>query len=285
MTQQKLIEQNERLRRRYEKKFRPLLKEAIANHYNMYISSLKDKGVQYVLNQNTAFLIDAGLSALINQMYVEVATGRATITYRALMRLPKVERKKGTLGFNAQWTEEILKYFRLNLFNKVVLPISETTQEWIRKVLQEGIPQGWTLDQMIEEINRKDYLDGRVERILRTEINRAINYGNQLAANTYEYKTKKRWIAVHDSRTRHWHLDADGQTVDIDQAFNIGGEMMDFPGDPDASAANVINCRCVTEIVPVRSKQGRLTPKEPKPVRISSQLRRELQEIIADLDR
>jgi len=285
MTKDKVILQNERLRRRYEKAFRPLLLEVMRDHYNLYISSLKENGVQHVLNDNTAFIIDVRLTALIRQMYVTCGIGRATLTYRALQRLPRVERKRGTIGFNAQWTDDILNYFRLNLYNKVVLPIAETTQEWIRKVLNEGIEKGWTIDQMVEEIIRKDYLDGRVERILRTEINRAINYGNQLAAKAYEFRTKKRWIAVHDSRTRHHHLEADGQTVEIDEPFNIGGEPMDFPGDPDASAENVINCRCVTEIVPVRSRQGRLTPKEPRPVRISSRLRRDLQDIIADLDR
>jgi hypothetical protein len=30
----------------------------------------------------------------------------------------------------------------------------------------------------------------------------------------------------------------------MDQAFEVGGEMLMYPGDPAGSAGNVINCRC-----------------------------------------
>jgi len=30
----------------------------------------------------------------------------------------------------------------------------------------------------------------------------------------------------------------------MDEPFIIGGESLDYPGDPSGSAANVINCRC-----------------------------------------
>lgn len=284
MTRAEKIQQNERLRRRYEKAFRPVVKSALKQQYRSYVSSLKEHGAEYVLAHPVATLIDPAITAAIQQLYVQVGIARASLTYRTLKSLPRVEKKKGTIGFNAQWTSDILGYFRLNLFNKVVLPISDTTQEYIRKILAQGIAEGWTIDEMVAQIERQDYIDGRTERILRTEINRAINYGNQLAANTYEFKTQKRWIAVHDNRTRHPHMEADGQTVDIDGSFSVAGEVMDFPGDPNGSPENTINCRCHTEIVPMRSAAGRLVPKEPKPVRITGRLRQSIQEIISDLN-
>jgi hypothetical protein len=138
---------------------------------------------------------------------------------------------------------------------------------------------------MVQEIEREDYLDGRVRRILRTESNRAINYGGSLARDKWEFKTQKRWIAVHDNRTRHAHLSADGQTVDSTAFFTVGGEQLEFPGDPEASGKNTINCRCFAEDVAVRDGNGRLIPKEePKtPIRIRGRLRRELQDILNEL--
>lgn len=283
MTRAEKIKQTERLRKRYEKAFRPIVKRALKRQYSSYVTALRENGAQYVIAHPVAHLVDAELTVAIQQLYTQTAIAKASMTYRALLRLPRVEKKRGTLGFNAQWTSDILNYFRLHLFNKVVLPISETTQDYIRRVLEQGIAEGWTIDEMVERINRQDYLDGRVERILRTETNRAINYGNELAAKTYDFKTQKRWIAVHDSRTRHEHMDADGQQVDIDGSFSVGGEILDFPLDPNASAENTVNCRCHTEIIPIRDRQGRLVPKENKPVRVTGRLRSQVREIIGEL--
>lgn len=138
---------------------------------------------------------------------------------------------------------------------------------------------------MVDKIEQQDYLDGRVKMILRTESNRAINYGNELAADKFEYKTQKRWVAVHDSRTRHWHLNADGQTVNQDGTFSVGGEQMEFPGDPNASGANTINCRCFSEVVAMRDDNGRLIPKDGQQpqARVGGRLRAQLQSIYAEL--
>ena len=42
------------------------------------------------------------------------------------------------------------------------------------------------------------------------------------------------------------HQAADGQKVEIDGVFIVGGQSMRYPGDPSlgASVANIINCRC-----------------------------------------
>jgi uncharacterized protein with gpF-like domain len=224
------------------------------------------------------------LAPVINKLYTEAGIAKANQTLSELRRLPKVQKKRTSFGYNAEWTQEILNYFSKHLFDKVVLPISGTTKEYIMKVISKGIDEGWSIERMVKEIERDDYLDGRVRRILRTESNRAINYGNELAADKFEYKTQKRWVAVHDKRTRHAHLAADGQTVDQTGSYDVGGEQLEFPGDPNGSGANTINCRCFSEVVAMRDGNGRLIPKEAQPkVRVTGRLRAELQSILADL--
>lgn len=57
-------------------------------------------------------------------------------------------------------------------------------------------------------------------------------------------KLRKRWLATHDERTRNAHAELNGETAEIDKPFyNSEGEIM-YPGDPNASPANVYNCRC-----------------------------------------
>lgn len=284
MTREQRIRQNERLRNKYEKAFYAPVKKALKSQLSSFTSDLHNHGLDQALNNLSVELWNKQLASLINQIYVSAGVAKANETLKELRRLPKVQKKRTTLGYNEEWTQAILNYFSVNLFNKVVLPISDTTKDYIIEIVKKGIAEGWSIEQITKEIEREDYLDGRVRRIVRTETNRAVNYGNELAADKFEYKTQKRWIAVHDSRTRHVHLAADGQTVDQSGVYTVGGEQMEFPGDPNASGANTINCRCFSEVIAQRDDNGRLIPKEAQSkVRVRGALRAELQSILADL--
>ncbi len=87
-------------------------------------------------------------------------------------------------------------------------------------------------------------------RIARTETTTATNYATVLASQNSEYVQVKKWISVQDARTRrpphsiYDHLDMNGQIVDEFSPFFVGGENIEYPGDPKAKAGNVINCRC-----------------------------------------
>jgi hypothetical protein len=55
----------------------------------------------------------------------------------------------------------------------------------------------------------------------------------------------KMWVTMGDLKVRRWHQEAQGQTVAVIMAFVVMGEMLMFPGDPNGSAINIVNCRCV----------------------------------------
>jgi hypothetical protein len=57
----------------------------------------------------------------------------------------------------------------------------------------------------------------------------------------------KTWITERDSKVRPAHRSVDGKTVKWEDYFMVGGEKMFRPKDPNASAKNVINCRCWLE--------------------------------------
>jgi hypothetical protein len=42
-------------------------------------------------------------------------------------------------------------------------------------------------------------------------------------------------------------------------------DAMQFPGDPNASAGNLCNCRCTVVFEPVRDRQGALIPLSARP--------------------
>ncbi|WP_159728368.1 phage minor head protein [Methylosinus sp. Ce-a6] len=86
--------------------------------------------------------------------------------------------------------------------------------------------------------------------IARTETHTASQVGSEAAANATGLALDKEWGATEDARTRPDHHDADGQTVDKDADFVVGGERCKFPGDASLSAKQRANCRCVTLWVP-----------------------------------
>ncbi|MFC3816560.1 phage minor head protein [Lysobacter sp. GCM10012299] len=61
-----------------------------------------------------------------------------------------------------------------------------------------------------------------------------------------EGKPRKRWATVGDRLVRGTHADANGQTVDFDTAFIVGGAQLRYPGDRSlgAPASETMNCRC-----------------------------------------
>ncbi len=57
------------------------------------------------------------------------------------------------------------------------------------------------------------------------------------------------WRAAKDKRTREAHRDLNGETAAQGEYFQSSLGPIRYPGDPDASAANTVNCRCWREPV------------------------------------
>lgn len=111
-----------------------------------------------------------------------------------------------------------------------------------------SIMRGENTQKLIERLQQVVNLKlNDIVRIAKTQTTRLENMAR---IDAYEvgkklgYSMVKTWVAVGDNRTRPAHAEANGQTVPIDQPFDVGGEKLMFPGDPNGSAGNIINCRC-----------------------------------------
>lgn len=86
--------------------------------------------------------------------------------------------------------------------------------------------------------------------VARTETIGALNAGRsdafQAVATALGGDFEEAWLATIDHRTRPAHRAADMQRVPLGTPFTVGGEHLMRPGDPNGSAANVIQCRCST---------------------------------------
>lgn len=156
--------------------------------------------------------------------------------------------KKGAISdFIAKFGEDQLRYL-LALAGTKITQISDTTLAKIRLELTDGVAQGESIPELAKRIDTL-YLDqiipNRSTTIARTEVVASSNYASIQAAQSSGLALTKVWLATEDSRTRPAHAAADGQEVGMDEAFDVGGDALQYPGDMDnGSANNIVNCRC-----------------------------------------
>lgn len=181
---------------------------------------------------------------------------------------PSLETKG--FGFNSVWVDFLKNYLFRFLLEKITYRVAESTREALLNVLNQSIEEGWGMEKTLKQLDDLPLSRTQAARIVRTEVTRAANTGAMAAGETFEYEQQKEWIAARDLRTRGRnpedhasHVGLDGQVVDYDQPFTDprNGDKLMFPGDPKASAASTIQCRCSVAITAKYDENFRLIPK------------------------
>jgi len=145
--------------------------------------------------------------------------------------------------------DDLLTHFLQDWTATRIKQIDATTEEQVRRIVQRTLEEGLTLvdaSKAIREAAPSMSLT-RAHIIARTEAHTAANAGQQFEAEASEFEMAKEWISAQDDRTRtdpFDHLAEDGQTAEKTGFFIIGGEELAYPGDPNGSPGNIINCRC-----------------------------------------
>ena len=149
-----------------------------------------------------------------------------------------------------------------------VANFGEATRRRISNLLFQAVVEGWTPAEVVEAL-RADrfgiFNAARAERIARTETTSMLNGGAWLARRELwreDIITEEVWNAILDRDTRNNHRfahkqkitigpeggfvvqDINGTTIGQGPLFVLGSERARFPGDPNLSAGNRVNCRC-----------------------------------------
>lgn len=93
-----------------------------------------------------------------------------------------------------------------------------------------------------------DRIKSTAENIARTEAIGAANGGTLEAWIKSGVVARKTWLASLDDRTRDSHREAHGQTVDLDEDFEVGGGHGPAPGQIGIAEED-IQCRCTMAAV------------------------------------
>lgn len=144
----------------------------------------------------------------------------------------------------------ILNWLNSNIGFRIV-SVHQTLIEAIIGVIADGYENNLSVMQITRNLQRSfGWYKAQALRIARTETTTATNFATVLAAQNSEYVLEKNWISTQDNRTRrpphsHYdHLDMNGVKVSEYGTFFVGGEQLEYPGDPKGNPGNTINCRC-----------------------------------------
>ncbi len=135
-----------------------------------------------------------------------------------------------------------------HILAEVAKKTNNTTWAELVEIIQQAERDGLGIPAIQELLSayfgdrKSDY---QTERIARTTMTGSGNFGSQEAWEQSNVVRGKTWIsALIPGRTRDEHAAAHGQTVGIHEMFSVGGESLEYPGDPSASPGNIINCLC-----------------------------------------
>ena len=136
-----------------------------------------------------------------------------------------------------------------------ITQISGTTHEQVidivRAIQAQAVIDGVGQDVVARRVQQAIREQGaaisslRARTIARTESHNAASASTHEAALATGIVSTKEWASAAGERTRDDHVAADGQSRAINEPFEVGGELLMYPGDPSGSAENTINCRCV----------------------------------------
>ena len=165
------------------------------------------------------------------------------------------KRLKGVINFNIYNERAVEKLIKKNPKMLPEWKIKERKDyAWNRQKVEnsitQGIIQGKRIDQITDDLvdNLCTANDNKMRLFARTAVTGAQNAGRQAQMHDAEdmgIKVKKKWVATLDNRTRDTHAELDGQTVDIDEPFEVDGMEIMYPGDPSCDYPELVyNCRC-----------------------------------------
>lgn len=152
-----------------------------------------------------------------------------------VLTMIRLENDKGRLADKDSYRQS-LEFRIIDSLEENNLPVDE---EYINKVTEEVI------DTTFRHLDDDEYYlsQDRAVLIAQNEANTVMN-GVDFFNAKQSGKKYKVWQTEMDSKVRPWHEEVNGMRIPIDEYFYVGNDQMKYPHDYNASAENVVNCRC-----------------------------------------
>lgn len=144
--------------------------------------------------------------------------------------------------------------------------VIQTTERQIADLINGGLSRGEAVSAVSQNVSNKipELAEIRGLLVTRTEAHASAQFASQKMAERSAIALKKVWNTRGDQRVRDFgtsgrvsefnHRVMDLQQIPLTSTFKVPRrfgvpEALLFPGDPNGSAGNVINCRCIQTYV------------------------------------
>lgn len=220
----------------------------IAN--NVVFNGLANWNGYTLEHQNNIYKILVSSYTNIIKIYGKTENKIIDAKIKAVLNKRKSYTKNITFLFFDAFFINLAKLFTEKYALKKATLMTATQKEDLRRIVSSGIQQQLGTDEIARNIRIEapKIAVSRARTIARTETHTAAQFASKETAKGIQKDFKvdmlKEWVSVEDNRTRPAHAEANGEKIKLDEQFEVGGELMDRPNDPNASAENVINCRC-----------------------------------------
>lgn len=223
------------------------------------------KGIKQFLETNNVSELGLFRFTDFEDLMVGMFTGMGWVFASWYMRnINNYQTKEQTTNpddLKAIWEQKMIAYAKEYSAAKIGL-IQGTALQNLQKIIKAFMVDPDFMSKGIEEKSRilnnkfKQLSRWQAKRIVRTESTTISNIGLEQGAEAMfpKEQLEKRWITSMDGNERVWHGAMNDKTVDFDKKFTVphpkGVDYMLRAGDPSASAANRVNCRCAVVPVP-----------------------------------
>ncbi len=251
---------------RHETVLYDAMHKAISKRFKYVSDIVRMQGVSMAMASTSRLLYDDKIFEPLMKMYRDVAMFYAKRTYKEVVNRDYTTNKSVRLPYEWKsinrfipvWESAIDTFLRQHAVT-FVGDINETTRKDLLKILSNSASANIKEEEIIRTLLKSNIPSIRAMRIARTEVTRALNAGILLAGAALPFEVYKEWNTAEDERVRDKpfsHTRLHGTVLPLNVAFNNGEEIR-FPGDPLASADNVINCRCTLNLLPNLDNLGR----------------------------
>ena len=150
---------------------------------------------------------------------------------------------------------EYIRQYGLSRARRITETTAKQLTQFVIKRQRAGMPVPDIMRELVDKVPAMAATRAKI--IAATEVHSAAQFGAYNAALRGHRTLVKVWNTVEDDAVRDFrqgaqfsHAAMEGVKIALDIPFLIphsggGTEPLRFPGDPEGSAGNVINCRCV----------------------------------------
>lgn len=259
------IEEIEIQRAAFYRKYYKLMRRVIMNQMKAVSEKILESSIEEAYKAIDILIKKDVIKEVFYNLWKTVGVWFAMKEFRTINNKKSMSLKEGEEQLYTDiWEGEMLKYAEFEAGYRIV-SITNTSKKVVRGLMSQlmkdvaeqgiGINEAarWLYNSLNKGISKYAFYGAK--RIAMTEILGASNRGSWQGAKSTGMPMMKNWLVSPGISKKDRHVLypelTNGQKVDRDAPFKVGGYDLMYPGDPGGPLEEIINCKCGVEYIPI----------------------------------